>query len=316
MLGSTKPQSYTHCAVEEVNPSSLATRTFPIPQCAVDLAAGNGHLFLAYNTWVPNTAATRQLRIEVFDTRTHRASALAPVDMTMIGSAIAHQTLAYGDGSLWLYGHSSSSSGNAEVVQISSTTGTVLTSTNAVPAIGGIFPSVVANAGGLWLAGGPAGAPTIELIHPGSVPTQIPVGPPSETSIHWLASIGKLLWADVQTVQDGPSPKVTLRLIGLDSSGKQTVSSPLEQTGDVPLVRTSNSELWTVGVGSRCNGPQSLIEVSPQTGISHTALTLKSPINPCLYGANGSLVASVNRSVFVLDPTDTVGGSLLYRVDT
>ena len=161
LLGSTEPQSFTDCALEEVNPSTLATTSFPLPACAIDIVAGNGRLYLLTNAFVVHTAATRQLRIEIFDTNSDRAKVLAPVDMTIIGSAIAHQALAYGDGSLWLYGPSSS--GKAEVVQILPATGTVLTATSAVPAIGGVFPAVVANAGGLWLAGGPAGSPDLEF---------------------------------------------------------------------------------------------------------------------------------------------------------
>ena len=315
LLGSTDPQKYTNCAIEQLNPQTLVRSIFPIPQCAVDIAAGAGQLFLAYNTWVPGTAATRELRIEVFDTRTHRTKVLTPVDMTMIGSAIAHQTLAYGDGVLWLYGHNSLSSGSAEAVQISPITGAVLTSTNAVPAIGGVFPSVVANAGGLWLAGGPAGPPTIELIHPGSsVPTQIPVGPSAKTSVPWLTGVGNQVWADVQTVEGGSSPTAKLQLRAFSTSGRETISSPLEKSGYVfPLVSTSHSQLWTVS--ATCNGPQHLVKISGYTGISHVVTSLKSPVNPCLYGASGSQLASVNHSVFVLDPTDSVGNSVLFRVD-
>jgi hypothetical protein len=311
LLGSTNPQRYTDCAIEEVNPSSLSTRMFPLPQCADDIAAGNGQIFLLTDTFIPQTAATRELRIEVFDTSSHSARVLAPVDLTMIGSAIAHQALAYGNGSLWLYGHTSS--GGTEVVQISPSTGAVLESTSAVPMIGGVFPSVVANAGGLWLAGGPAGSPTIELIRPGSTtPTQINVGPASQTSIPWIAGIGNQVWAEVENLQDGPTTTVKLQLVAFDTSGKETVSSPLG-TGYFPVVPTSNSELWTVG--ATCNGPQELVEVSEHTGVSRIATSLKSPINPCLYGANGSQLASVGRSVFVLDPTQASGGSVLFRVE-
>jgi hypothetical protein len=44
LLGSTNPQRYTNCAIEEVDPSTLTTRTFPLPQCAADVAAGVGQL--------------------------------------------------------------------------------------------------------------------------------------------------------------------------------------------------------------------------------------------------------------------------------
>jgi hypothetical protein len=107
-----------------------------------------------------------------------------------------------------------------------------------------------------------------------------------------------------------------LELVAFDTSGDEVVRSPHEQTGDFSLVATSNSELWTVGAGATCNSAQELVEVNAATGISHVVTALKTPVESCLYGANGSQLASVNRSVFVLDPTDTEGGSLLYRVET
>ena len=150
------PRPTPRRAIEEVYPSTLKTRSFPIPACAVDITAGDGHLYLLTNTFVPHTAATRQLRIEVFDTKNHTAKVLAPVDMTMVGSAIAHQALAFGDGTLWLYGYGGPAS--PEVVQISPSSGAVLAMTNSVPTIGGGSSRCRSNFGGLWLAGGPAGS--------------------------------------------------------------------------------------------------------------------------------------------------------------
>jgi hypothetical protein len=315
LLGSTKPQSSTDCALEEVDPFTLKTRSFPLPACAVDIAAGNGQIFLLTDTFVPHTAATRQLRIETFDTRSYHAVVLAPVDLSMIGSAIAHQALTYGGGALWLYGYTST--GGTEVVQISPSSGAVLASTSDVPAIGGVFPAVVANSAGLWLAGGPGGSSTVELIPKGSsIPESAYAGVVHQTSIQWLAGIGNLVWADVATYGSGGTPAATFRLVAFNDSGDPILSSPIEEMGDFPLVATSNSGLWTVGTGTRCAAAQELIEVSGRTGASRVAASLKSPISPCLYGADGSQLASVSRSVFVLDPTDTVGGSLLYRVET
>jgi hypothetical protein len=308
ILGSTEPRSYKACAIEGVDPATLKTSMYPIPACAVDITAGQGHLFLATESFVPGTAATEQLRIEAFNTATHSSTMFEPVDMTLIGSAIAHQTLAYGAGTLWLYGYGRPS--RPQVVQISTSTGAVITATNAVPAIGGIFPAVVADAGGLWLGGGPGGAPNLEFIpRDSSTPKQLYDRP--QSAIQWLSTDDNLVWASVQILG---SEKVQTRLLAFDTSGKLVVDSPPEQTGEFPLVNTSGSTLWTIGVGGKCS-TQQLIAVDKTTGASRAVATLKTSIEPCLYGASGSQLASANGSVFVLDPTQMNDPpSLLYRV--
>jgi hypothetical protein len=313
VLGSTQPQSYTACAIEDVDPATLKTTLYPIQACAVDITTGPGRLFLVANNFVPGTAATRQLRIEVFDTTRHTSTVLRPVDVTLIGSAIAHQTLTYGDGALWLYGYGRPAS--PEVVEISPATGAVMTATTAVPGIGGVFPTVVANAGGLWLGGGPGGAPNLELIVSGtSTPRQLYDRPRS--AIQWLSTVGGLVWADVLTFAgQAQSENVQNRLLAFDTSGNLVVDSPPGQPGDFPLVKTSDSELWTLGVGGECS-TQQLITINPATGASRAVASLKTPIKPCLYGAGGFQLASVYESVFVLDPTQMNGPpSLLYRIN-
>lgn len=85
-----------------------------------------------------------------------------------------------------------------EVVQISPSDGAVVATTNSVPAIGAVFPAVVANSGGLWLAGGPARSPNLDLIPKGSSePKQVYKGLPSQSWIDWLAGVGSLVWANV-----------------------------------------------------------------------------------------------------------------------
>jgi hypothetical protein len=312
ILGSTEPQGYTGCAIDEVDPATLKTSLYPIQACADDITAGQGQLFLETNNFVPGTAATRQLRIEIFNTKSHKSTVLPPVAMTLIGSAIAHQTLAYGNGSLWLYGYGNPSS--PQVVQISPSTGAVMTTTNTVPAIGGIFPAVVANAGGLWLGGGPGGGQNLEFIPSGSsTPRQLYDRP--QSAIQWLSTVDNLVWASVQSFGvQGNSEKLQTRLLAFDTSGNLVVDSPPEQTGEFPLVETSGSRLWTLGVGGKCS-TQQLIAVNQTTGGTRAVAVLKTPIEPCLYGASGSQLASVNESVFVLDPTQMNGPpSRLYRV--
>jgi hypothetical protein len=309
VLGSTDPQSYEDCAIEEVDPTTLSTMRYGIPACAVDIAAGAGHIYLTTSTFVPDTAATQDVRIEVFDTNTHRSIVLPAIDMSLVGSAIAHTALAYGDGSLWLYGHGS------EIVKISPSTGAVLATMNDAPGIGGHFPTVVANTTGLWAAGGPGGPPDLELFRHGS-----PVSPQSyevssQSSIVWLATIDNRVWADVLTyVGHGASMTAVTRLVAFDAEGTKVLESQPEAPNDFPVVE-AGSQLWSVGVGSTCRGPQELLEIDAKSGESHVVTTLRTPVEPCLTEVNASQLTSLARSVFVLDPTGTTDqASVLYRI--
>src|SRR5271165_2337897 len=86
--------------------------------------------------------------------------------MTLVGSAIAHTAMVYGDGALWLWGYGASGgpgTGRDEVVQIPPSTGAVLRAVTGARGIGGIQPSMVVADGGLWLAGGAGGSgPQVE----------------------------------------------------------------------------------------------------------------------------------------------------------
>ncbi len=90
VLGTDAPQNDTRCELEEITPATMATRMFPIPACAVDIAAGGGRVYLVTAEFVRGTAATQRLHIDVFDPRHGQARILSPVDMSVLGSAIAH----------------------------------------------------------------------------------------------------------------------------------------------------------------------------------------------------------------------------------
>jgi hypothetical protein len=125
--------------------------------------------------------------------------------------------------------------------------------------------------------------------------------------------VGDRLWAEVGTYEDGGRAVVT-RLEAFTSSGGKVVETTPEDVGDLPAVSTGN-ELWSSGVGTRCNGPQRLWRIDSRTGRSVVTATLRSPVDPCLFEGDGSELATAGQSIFVLDPTgDPAAGGVLYRI--
>ena len=279
------------------------------------VAVGKAHLYLTAVTYVKGTSDSKQIRLVRFDTTTGHATAMRPVDATVYGSEIAHTTMTYGNGSLWLYGSANTQgSRGVDVVQISPTTGAVIRTIIGVPDIGGTQPAIAANEGGLWLGGGAGGPPNLDWLAPGSRTLSAVYTAPSPGSILWLSAIGNKVWAVVATYKNN-GQVILIRLIAFDASGKVVVKSPPEQLGDGPLVG-SGDRLWTVGVGSNCKEPQRLWAVDSSTGKSVGNTTLHSPIEPCLTENNGSQLAVVGRSVFVLDATGAAApASVLFRID-
>jgi hypothetical protein len=302
------------CAVDEVDPVTLATRLFSAPECLPDVAVSDGDLYLATLTFVRGTAANQQVRLARFDTATGRLTVLRPVVTTLIGSAVAHTAMAYGNGSVWLYAPGNSGSGITEVVQISTATGAVLRTITGVPDIGGIQPAVAANHGGLWLGGGGGGPPNLERLPLGAHTLSQPYSAPSPGSILWLSAIGDKVWADVETYTSSDQGRVTVtreRLVAFDTSGKAVVMSRSAQVDYAPIVG-SGRQLWSVGIGARCANPQRLWRIDPANGSSVVVTTLTSPADPCSAEASAAVLG---RAVFVLDPTDeTTPASVLYRI--
>ena len=122
VLGSRSPSTFTDCALERFDASTLASQSYALPRCATGIASGNGRVYLLVNQMeLPSN--TRDYHIEVFDPMTDAAQVFPPVVLQNVGSAVAHTDLSFGDGSLWLYGYSLG--GASEVVQISPQTGGV-----------------------------------------------------------------------------------------------------------------------------------------------------------------------------------------------
>jgi hypothetical protein len=147
--------------LERFDTSTLASQSYALLQCATGIASGNGRVYLLVNqAELPSN--TRDYHVEVFDPATGTAQVFPAVVLQNVGSAVAHTDLSFGAGSLWLYGYSLG--GTNEVVQISPQTGGVESTIPNAPAIGGVYPAVVAPSAGVWLGGGPGGSAQLELV--------------------------------------------------------------------------------------------------------------------------------------------------------
>jgi hypothetical protein len=317
VLGTTSPHSdtATDCDLEEVAPTTMATRSHPIPACATDIAAAGGRVYLLASEFVPGTAATRQLHLEVFDPRSGEARVLSPVVMSIVGSGIAHTAFAVGDGALWLYGPQMLA--GPQVVRISPQTGMVTATFESVPEIGGIYPTVAADGAGLWLGGGPGGAPGLVWVPAATAPATTVYAGSSRSAILWLSAVRNLVWAGVADYAGtGERTTVVTHLVAVDGQGQVAVSSPSEQIGNFPLVPTPGGHLWSLSVAEACKGAEELVAVDPATGSTHPAVALKAPPEACNDADAGAQLAALGHDVFALIPTGTVGSSVLYRADT
>ncbi len=68
VVGSVQPTD-RQCELEEVDPTTLHTTTFPLPECAPYVAVGDGHIFLSADTFTRATDSDA-FRIESVDTAT------------------------------------------------------------------------------------------------------------------------------------------------------------------------------------------------------------------------------------------------------
>ncbi len=305
LVGSTAPDN-RNCVVEEIDPASLRRRTFPLPACGSYLAVGGGRIFLADGVFTGVTDTTA-FHVESFDTATGRGVVMAPVVIATTGTGYAHMAMTYAGGWLWMTPWSD------EALEISPSTGSVVRTITGLPTSTGGHPLIVGGPGGTWSAGG-AGSPLIiDRIDPRSTTPAVVYRGSRSSSVLWLSPVGDRVWAEVGTYVDGGRAVVT-RLVAFDSSGKRVLETSPEESGDLPVVG-SGGELWSVGSGARCDGPQRLWRIDSRTGKSVAAATLPSPVAPCLVAADGSELAAVGDSVFVLDPASTFGpGSVLYRI--
>ncbi len=314
-LGSIGSQSSGHCELDDIGPGALSQRLVPIPACAVDMTVGSGTIYLLAPLGLAESN-TRDMHVESFDPRSGTATVLAPVVMGIVGSGIAHTGFSYGDGSLWLYGYDQAVGGPA-VVRISPLTGQPLATLTPVPPIGGIYPSVVADADGAWFAGGPGGSPDLVELPAGSSATRTVYSGPTRSSIVWLSVVRREVWAEVAVYGNGPRPSVRTRLEGFHGTSGVTIG-PDRATDLFPFVTTSDGRMWTLSFPSRCAADSEwLEEVEPATGATRGATRLPVSQVLCDDGADiDSSLATAGQDVFALVPAGEPGESVLYRVHT
>lgn len=302
VIGTTQASGPDTCQIEEVDPTTLRTRSYPLPLCGPDVAVDGSRIFIAAVAYTPERS--EQIHIESFDTASGTAKVMAPVVYTTVGSGEAHLGFAYGDGSLWL------TFWGGELQEISPATGAPVRTITGVST--GPYPQLVATRSGLWITGG-AGTPAlVDRIAPGSDKAHAVFRRPASDVVLWLSAVGDRVWAGVAS--DAPTGRrAHTRLVAFDSSGHEVLATPIEQIGDTPLVAIGD-HLWTLGSGISCSGPQHLWSVDARTGRSTARITLRSPVGPCSTAGRSQLVA-VGRTLFVLDPTGMASPSgMLFRI--
>ena len=188
VLGSMAPDN--SCALAEVEPRSLHTTTFPLPACGSYITVGGGKIFLADGVFTEATDSDA-FHIESFDTITHAASVMAPVDITTTGTGYAHMDMTYGAGSLWLIPWSN------HVLEISTATGAVVRSITGEPVANGGHPILAGGASGLWSAPGVGGPEVIDRLAPqSSAPVDVFTGS-APGGIWFLTVVDGRVWAEV-----------------------------------------------------------------------------------------------------------------------
>ncbi|MGH9016343.1 MAG: hypothetical protein ACRDY1_01225 [Acidimicrobiales bacterium] len=323
------------CRIARVDPATMAmTASYPLSACGINAVAGAGKLFLETEQATPGTNDT-SIHIEAVSPATDASTVFAPVDMTVVGSEIAHTQLAYADGWLWLDGYV----GGQRVVQISPTTGGVeKVFSTGVPEAGGVEPVVVGGAGEVWLAGGSGGSPTGAVIWAAPTalePTLVPLPPftkgpgSAPVTVWWMAPVAGRMWVGLvtETAEAGaPGGRLTERIAVLDvhgtvrlgRSGREsdaggTVvarSGPVSY-GGAPVV--ASGQVFSVGPGTSCRS-QPVWRIDPATQRTTEVARLHPPFDPCLAGESYRSVTVAGGDVFVLDTEGGPGSGVLYRI--
>ena len=297
--------SGSRCAVERLDPSTLEAETFPLPSCGSYVAAGTGHLYLVAVNYDRSTQIAA-LHLESLDAATGRATVMAPVMDTMtIGSGLAHMGLAYDRGWLWLYDW-----GDEALLRVSPASGAVTGEVTGILSGGG-HPVMAADRSGLWVAEGPGGQRLFHL-EPGSTRARTVYRAQAPASLLWVATLGTRVWAKIASYPSRGATAST-HLVAFDSAGHRVMQTSPGASGD-SAVGGLGAQLWSVGTGTTCQGPQRVWRTDGATGRTAAVATLHPPIAPCLTEGNQQLQV-VAGYVFVLDGTgETLLAGVLYRL--
>lgn len=299
------------CSAGALDPASLTVHPFPLASCGFNAVAGGGHLYLETETGQPGTNDWL-VHIESVSLAQPSSVVLAPVDVTVVGSEIAHTQLAYANGHLWLDAYSSDR--GQTVVEIAPASGVVVGTFTGVPPGGGVEPLLTAGPGGVWAAGGAGGSTSPAVVNgvgTGAVHVLPPVVASNENgTIEWMAPVGALMWLDVATFTPSQGLRQTQmeeRLVEMDSAGTVVRRSGVEALGS-SLV-TVGGNLYSVGDADSC-AVVHVYRVDPASLHAAVVATLRPPGASCLGGSERP-VAAVGGSLYVLNPTSS--GSVLYR---
>jgi hypothetical protein len=160
--------------------------------------------------------------------------------------------------------------------------------------------------GSLWLSGGAGGGPTVQRIAtPGSAPTVLYTAP-SNTSVLWLAAVGRRLWAEEVNAAQRPAT----HLVVLSAKGQQIPATTPDHNFAGTAAVGTGSQLWGIGAGEACRSPLQLWRINAASSKAHPAVTLLSSGEPC--DANARLAVS-GPNVFALI-SGTPAAPILYRV--
>jgi hypothetical protein len=274
VVGSSSPESFNHCIIESVVPTTLRTDRHPLAACGGYITTGGGAIYLAAITYERGTN-NDLVHIERFDPTTGHSTVMAPVVMTLVGSSEAHAAFAYADDSLWFRGYGTPGTPSDDLVQVSPSTGAVVrTIADTASPLLTDEPLLLGNGDTLWLASGPGTATAIATLAPGqAAPTQV-YAESGPGGVQWLAAVHGNVWADV--TNNGIPHLVELSPTGavLQRAGPQLI-------GNTPLVSTDTT-LWTSGVAASCNSPLQVWRVNGSTGRASATVTIHTSSDPCV----------------------------------
>ncbi len=292
------------CPVRRLNARTLkVTGTFSLSTCGVNAVAGlNGSVDVETFTGRRGTN-NFDIHIESLSTTTGVSTTFAPTVLTVAGSGIVHNQLAYFDGWLWLDARS-------EIVQISPVTGAVVSTTTGVPA-DSFLPLVSPGPGGLWLAGDASPSSVIDIrplsSHPPSgmrpfLTALPPLGgsQPDSVTIDWMSPFDGRMWLGLTTTTPltlaPASSSMTQHIVVVNGSGAVVTRSPVESDGSalVPV----GFRLFTVATPSCA---RLVISRLDPVSLRTTKVATRPWPNGTCVGTEPRAVTTAGGDIFVLD---------------